>query len=72
MQRAGAVLRELEPALIEGTATGARAQARQAPVALTRAAAATETDEMAVPDEIATALARLLAVFMIASEAIDI
>jgi hypothetical protein len=72
VQRAGAVLRELEPALIEGTAAGAQGRARQATVALTRAAAATEADEMAVPDEIATALAHLLALFMIAGEATGI
>jgi hypothetical protein len=70
--RAGAVLLGLEPAVIEETAVVAQAQARQAAVALTRAAAATETDGMPVPDEIATALAHLLALFMIAGEAIAI
>jgi hypothetical protein len=72
VQRTGTILRELELTLIEGTAAGARAQARHGAVALTRAAAATEADEMAVPDEIATALAHLLALFMIAGEATGI
>lgn len=68
--RAGAVLRDLEPAPIEGTPAGAREQARCAAVALARAAAATEADWMGVPDETTTALAHLLTLYMIADEAI--
>src|SRR5947209_6890011 len=68
VRRAGAVLRDLEPALIEGTTAGAQAQARQVAVALTRAVAATDADWMGVPDHIATALAHLLTLFMIADE----
>jgi hypothetical protein len=71
VRRAGAVLRDLEPALIEGTTAGAQVQARQVAVALTRAVAATDADWMGVPDHIATALAHLLTLFMIADEAID-
>ena len=72
LERARAALLELEPTLIEGTAAIAQAQTRRAAVALTRAAAATETDGIAVPDEVATALAHLLTLFMLASEAIGI
>jgi hypothetical protein len=70
LERARAALLELEPTLIEGTAAIAQAQARQAAVALTRAAAATEADGIPVPDEVATALAHLLTLFMLTSEAI--
>ena len=69
-ERARAALRELEPTLFEGETAVAQAQVRRAAVALTRAAAATEGDGLAVADEIATGLAHLLTLFMVANEAV--
>ena len=44
---------------------------RRIAVALARASAATADDDLRVPDETATALAHLLALYMIATEAIS-
>ena len=68
--RARAALHELEPTLIEGETAVAQTQVRRVAVALTRAAAATEGDGLTVADEIATGLAHLLALFMVAAEAV--
>jgi hypothetical protein len=69
LERARAALVAIEPTWIEGTAAIAQGQARRTAIALTRGAAATADDGVAVPDEIASALAHLLTLFMIASEA---
>jgi hypothetical protein len=69
-ERARAALLELAPTLIEGETALAQTQARRAAVALTRAAAATEGDGLAVADEIATGLAHLLTLYLVASEAV--
>jgi hypothetical protein len=63
-------LHELDPTLIEGETAVAQALVRRAAVALTRAAAATERDGLAVADEIATGLAHLLTLYLVASEAV--
>jgi hypothetical protein len=68
--RAREALAGIEPAPIEGTVAITQEQVRRVAVALTRAAAATAEDAMRVPDETATALAHLLTLFMITSEAI--
>jgi hypothetical protein len=68
--RAHATLVGIEPTLIEGAAVVAQERVRCTAVALARATAAAAEDQMRVPDEIATALAHLLALLMIASEAI--
>jgi hypothetical protein len=68
--RARRALIALEPASIEGVPAPTGDQARRVAVALSRAAAATGDDVMRVPDEIATALGHLLALFMVISEAI--
>jgi hypothetical protein len=70
LERARAALAGLEPTLIEGAAAVAEDQAHLTTIALTRAAAATAHDGVAVADELATGLAHLLALFMIASELI--
>ena len=70
LERARAALAELEPALLEGSAAVAQAELRRTATALTRATAATAEDGMRVPDEIATGLAHLLALFMLTSGAI--
>ena len=70
LERARAVLAGIEPTLIEGATAVAEGQARLTAVALTRAAAATAQDGVAVADELATGLAHLLVLFMIASELI--
>lgn len=69
-ERARGALAGIEPAWIEGGAAVAQDQTRRAAIALTRGAAATAENGVGVPDEIATALAHLLTLFMIASEAI--
>jgi hypothetical protein len=69
-ERARVALHELEPSLIEGNTAVAQALVRRAAVALTRAAAATEGDGLAVADEIATGLAHLLTLYLVASEAV--
>jgi hypothetical protein len=61
---------DLEPASIEGVPAPTGDQVRRVAVAISRAAAATADDVMCVPDEIATALGHLLALFMVISEAI--
>src|SRR4051794_22833168 len=68
--RGHAALAELEPALLEGAGGVAREQVRRSALALTRATAATAEDDMRVPDEIATGLAHLVALYMVMSEAI--
>jgi hypothetical protein len=68
-ERAQVALHELEPDLIEGETAVAQTLVRRVAVALTRAAAATEGDGLAVADEIATGLAHLLTLFLVASEA---
>lgn len=70
LRRARSALIELEPAGIEGTVAPTGDQARRVAAALSRAAAPTADDVMRVPDEIATALGHLLALFMVISEAI--
>ena len=56
--------------MLEGDASLAQAHTHRAAVALTRAAAATEASPIGVADEIATALAHLLTLFIVATEAI--
>ena len=69
-ERARSTLSESESALLEGGRGPISTHVRRIAVALARASAATADDDLRVPDETATALAHLLALYMIATEAI--
>jgi hypothetical protein len=69
LSRARRALDGLALASIEGNAAAIHDQLLLGARALARALAATAEDPMRVPDDIATALAHLLSVYMVASEA---
>jgi hypothetical protein len=70
--RARYALVGIAPARVEGVHAVAGAEVRRVAVALGRAAAATAEDPMRVPDELATALGHLLALFMVIVEAMAV
>jgi hypothetical protein len=69
LARARRALDGLALASIDGNATAIHGQLLRGASALARALAATAEDPMRVPDEIASALAHLLTVYLVASEA---
>lgn len=69
-ERARNTLAESQAALLEGGSGAMYTHVRRIAVALARASAATADDDLRVPDETATALGHLLALYMIATEAI--
>ena len=69
LARARRALNGLAFASIEGNATAIQDQLRVGARALSRAVAATAEDPMQVPDQIASALAHLLTVYLVASGA---
>ena len=69
-ERTRSTLAESQSSLIEGGPGPLFTHVRRIAVALARASAATVDDELRVADETATALAHLLALYMIATEAI--